>query len=500
MRRPPNTPRTWPPVSGRWARAGARAVLLATLALFWALPASAQITDLRAEHDRRARELVNRGQLEEAAAEWREFLKLAPDNIPIRRNLGVVLLRLGRVEEAEEVLLEAVSLDPNQAATHLHLGRTYLRQGKTRLAESELLTAQSLDPTNPNIDISLAVLEIRKGNYASAETHLQRALTFNYKDPDIHAALGDVYRAKGRWDQAEKAYRTALKLDAFHLGAKRGLQKTEGERRLKAASPEERSILNALRVENPTTRIEGGRFVVEGLVANISKRATTKYVTVTCQLYGRHQRIIAEKEALAEPEILGPGQRGRWKLSVPYNPEFSGQMELGVKAIVEDPEAKEAGREALKRPSVGRPKEQATFFGGNQATREDVLKVSIPKLGTQDGRTVLHGYVLNVGVHPVASIDLNFRIVERTTGRLHTQQFAQLERQALEPGERADYTLEWKEGVDPNSFRLQMKVGWAELFDPAAATPVPQAPSPRAVPEEKLPHPMPEPLPSRPRN
>lgn len=478
------------------------ALTLGALASFSATPAAGQTPNLVAEHNRRARDLIERGLIEEAADEWREALKIAPKNVVIRRNLGVALLKLGLVEEAEEVVLGAVSLEPNHAVNHLILGRIYLRQGKTGMAEAELRTAQRLDPVNPEIDINLAVLAMRKGAYLEAESHLERALTFNYNDPDVHAALGDVYRATGEWDRAEASYRSALELDAFHLGAKRGLQELEADKTRAAASPEERQLMGLLRVENPTTRIEGGLFVVEGQVVNHSQRATAKYVTVTCQFYDDQQRIIAEKDTHPEPDILGPGQRGHWKLSVPHDENFSGQMEIGVKAVVEDPEAESA--QAGGTPAKGPVEEQATFFGGDKVSREDVLKVSIPKLATQGGKAVLRGYVLNVGTHPVASIDLNFRVVERQGGRLYTQRFAHIDREILEPGQRADYTLDWKEGLDPARFRLQMKIGWAELPSsppgPQGEASPPEEPSPKGPPPSRLPTPMPEPPPRPPRN
>ncbi|MFQ6672778.1 MAG: tetratricopeptide repeat protein [Candidatus Tectimicrobiota bacterium] len=121
-------------------------------ALLWALAgggaavASAQTLDLPAEHNRRALALVDRGDLEGAVVEWREARRVAPENVPVLLNLGIVLTRLGRLEEAEEALQEAVRLDYQNPKAHLHLGRAYLRQGKTPLAEAELATAQRLDP------------------------------------------------------------------------------------------------------------------------------------------------------------------------------------------------------------------------------------------------------------------------------------------------------------------------------------------------------------------
>lgn len=351
----------------------------------------AQAFDPKAVHDRRAHDLVERGRLDEAVVEWREALKFAPESLPIRRNLGLVLLKLGRAEEAEEVLLEALSQEPNSALTHLYLGRTYLHQGKLHLAASELETAQALEPTNPDVDVSLALLNIRQGSYGKAESHIQRALTFNFNDPNLHAALGDVYRAQGKWDKAEEAYQSALELDASHAGAKRGLKETEAGRQ--------------------------GRRMFSG--------------------------------------IAGPHQR-------------------------------------------------PTFFGGDKPSKDDVINVSIPQLGTEGGHAVLRGFVVNVGENPVASIDLNFMVIEKETGRIHAQRFAHIEREILEPGERADYILEWEEGLEPGRFRLQMKVAWAELLEEPRQGPSPEEaarrePPETSGPEVKLPSPMPEPLPSRPR-
>lgn len=365
--------------------------IVGLVALVGPQPARAQVFNPRAEHDRRAHDLFERGRLEEAVVEWREALKFAPESLPIRRNLGLVLLKLGRSEEAEEELLEALSLEPNNALTHLYLGRTYIDQGKLRMAASELETAQALEPTNPDVDISLALLNMRQGRYDKAEAHIQRALTFNYNDPNLHAALGDIYRAQGKWDKADEAYQAALELDASHPGAKRGL-----------------------------------------------------------------------KEAQA-------GRQGKRT--------FSG---------------------------IAKPSQRPTFFGGDKRSKEDVINVSIPEIGTEGGQPILRGFVVNVGDHPVASIDLNFMVIDKSSGRIHAQRFAKVEREILKPGEKTDYTLEWEEGLEPGRFRLQMKVAWAELLDSPGEGPSPEEAPPGEAPdttkpEVKLPRPMPEPLPSQPR-
>lgn len=479
-----------------WAAAG---LFICALAAVGAPAVPAQSFDIVAEHNRRAVALVERGEHEDAVTEWREALRTAPENVPIHLNLGIVLMKIGRLEEAEEVLLDAVRLDPRRPKAHLLLGRAYLRQGKTRMAETELTTAQRLDPTDPAIDIALAVLATRRGQWQAAEAHLKRALTFKYNDPTTHAALGDVYQAMGDLSQAEKAYRKALSLDASHQGGKRGLRKLEMERRRSQGS-----TTGILQVEDPVTRIERGRYVVEGQVVNISERATAKYVTVVCRFLDRAQRTVSEVEAHTEPESLGPGQRGTWRLSVANTPKLSGQFDIGVKAIIEDPEADQALREAAESEAGAPRKRRPKFFGGDEVEPGDALKVSIPRPATQEGEPVLRGFVVNVGDHPVASIDIIIRLFDRMSGNLHTQRFARLDHQFLRPGERADYSLEWEEGLDFDRFRPTMAVSWADLpksedSPSAASSEQPEATTPAPTAPGRLPTHVPEPLPTRPR-
>ncbi len=57
--------------------------------------------------------------------------------------------------------------------------------------------------------------------------------------------------------------------------------------------------------------------------------------------------------------------------------------------------------------------------------------------------------------------------------------------------------MDWTEGVDPTRFRIQMKIGWAELDLPPEARPA--SPHPHEAPTAKQSAPMPEPLPTTPR-
>jgi hypothetical protein len=76
----------------------------------------------------------------EALPALRQMVEAAPQDIELRRNLGILLTRMGRHEEAEAVLREALTLDPNDPPTRVALSFNLLGQG--RFAEGWPLYAE----------------------------------------------------------------------------------------------------------------------------------------------------------------------------------------------------------------------------------------------------------------------------------------------------------------------------------------------------------------------
>jgi tetratricopeptide (TPR) repeat protein len=77
----------------------------------------------------------------EAAAAYRESLKLQPNQFLALANLGDVNLQIGRIEEAKDCFLQAANINPNDPKLHHLLGRAYLQLGMRddALRECEIL-------------------------------------------------------------------------------------------------------------------------------------------------------------------------------------------------------------------------------------------------------------------------------------------------------------------------------------------------------------------------
>ena len=97
-------------------------------------------------------------KLEEAEAEFKKFIELAPDEKLGYANLGLVYLRMGQYEEAEARLSEAKSLDESDPDVNLLLATTYRLQGKNKEAIEVLEETLETNPEHPKVLFELCEL------------------------------------------------------------------------------------------------------------------------------------------------------------------------------------------------------------------------------------------------------------------------------------------------------------------------------------------------------
>jgi tetratricopeptide (TPR) repeat protein len=115
---------------------------------------------------KRAIALQNAGDLEAAAAAYRQFLAEHGDNIEARSNLGVVLARLGRYAEAIDVYRQALGRDPSKVAVRLNLGIALYKAHQLSEAARELDTVLQAQPDNLQARYLAADCRLRLGEPA----------------------------------------------------------------------------------------------------------------------------------------------------------------------------------------------------------------------------------------------------------------------------------------------------------------------------------------------
>ncbi|HEU4993379.1 MAG TPA: FG-GAP-like repeat-containing protein [Gemmatimonadaceae bacterium] len=155
---------------------------------------------------------LRRGQLPEAEAQFKNLIKLAPDDPAGHANLGLTYLRGGRFDEAERELKRARRLDPNNVDVVLSLARLYSLtnrrdEARTLLESSRPAGASTGQGANPRVLYALAELEAGDTAAAPSAEYQQRLRDVLAAVPTNLAARLKLARAFVHGSQADSAAR-----------------------------------------------------------------------------------------------------------------------------------------------------------------------------------------------------------------------------------------------------------------------------------------------------
>jgi Flp pilus assembly protein TadD len=113
------------------------------------------------------------GDLGAAGREYREALKLRPNQPAAQNNLAYVLLLKGdSLDEAHQLSTAAVTASPNTSSFHDTLARVEAKRGNRDAAVTSFRKALALDPTSVEAMIGLTEVLAQSGNREDARAQL----------------------------------------------------------------------------------------------------------------------------------------------------------------------------------------------------------------------------------------------------------------------------------------------------------------------------------------
>lgn len=152
------------------------------------------------------------GATSEAARQYEELLRVAPDHPSVLVNLGTIRLGEGRLDEATRLLERAALVAPEHANARCQLGLAYSRQGRLEDADRSFATALALAPNHlaalNNRALGLAALR----RFDEAFAHFQRAVEVAPESVQAMQNLGGMLIDLGRLTEAEALLRRAISL------------------------------------------------------------------------------------------------------------------------------------------------------------------------------------------------------------------------------------------------------------------------------------------------
>src|SRR5499427_7630576 len=113
----------------------------------------------------RAYQLHQSGDIEGAIREYQAYLKLRPERVEARSNLGAALARLGRYSDAIEQYKRALALDGRNQGIRFNLAVAYYKTARILSASKELEAVVAAQPENRNAVLLLADCNLRMGEF-----------------------------------------------------------------------------------------------------------------------------------------------------------------------------------------------------------------------------------------------------------------------------------------------------------------------------------------------
>ena len=141
------------------------------------------------EHYARGMALLEEGQPEKAALEFRNALGIDEAFLPARFELGKIQLAEGNTQGAFGHFQRLVELDPAHAGARLQLANILLLAGQFEDALTHADAASKADPDNPDILVARAVAHYRLGHVEQALADANRALALRPGDPQAQLLL-----------------------------------------------------------------------------------------------------------------------------------------------------------------------------------------------------------------------------------------------------------------------------------------------------------------------
>ena len=174
--------------------------------------------------------LAQRGQTEEAIAEYSAALQVNPNLAETRHNLGEALLAKGAVEPAMIEFQTAARLDPTLAEPHHRLGVTLAATGRFREAVNEYAIALRLDRNVPQVHVDLGNALYELDQIPEAISAYRSALLLNPELVEAHYNLGAALLADGQTNKAVVQFETTLRLNPQYVPAQQLIERLKNSR------------------------------------------------------------------------------------------------------------------------------------------------------------------------------------------------------------------------------------------------------------------------------
>jgi predicted TPR repeat methyltransferase len=152
------------------------------------------------------------GQVEEAAAIYRQVLQRSPNHVDALQFLGVAMHQLGDHDGALAQLGRALALAPDHPDVRNNRGNVFKKLGRLDEAEADYRRALALRPKDANARSNLGTVLRERGQLDEAVATFREVIALVPNHGPAWQNLGNALTGLGRIDEAIEAHREAVRL------------------------------------------------------------------------------------------------------------------------------------------------------------------------------------------------------------------------------------------------------------------------------------------------
>jgi tetratricopeptide (TPR) repeat protein len=156
--------------------------------------------------------LFEKGQVDDAVAQYEKALEINPNYVAAHYNLGNALFRKGQLDEAIAQFQKALEINPKDAEAHINLGNALLQKEQLDEAVGQFQKAVEINPNDAEARYDLGNALFQKGQLDEAVAQFQKALAIDPNSFATHYNLGVALFQKGQLDEAITQFQEVLRL------------------------------------------------------------------------------------------------------------------------------------------------------------------------------------------------------------------------------------------------------------------------------------------------
>jgi tetratricopeptide (TPR) repeat protein len=173
---------------------------------------------------------IAEGRFAAGADELERFVQLAPRHrqaVDARESLGRAYSALNQLDKAAAQLTEVVRLQPRRGPAYAYLGEVLLRQGRSADGVRLFQISAELQPGSPDALRLLGIAQGQTGQLEAAAATFRRVIELDPLNAQGHYLLGSALAASGQVAAAVPHFARAVELDPQDAKARDDLRRAE---------------------------------------------------------------------------------------------------------------------------------------------------------------------------------------------------------------------------------------------------------------------------------